>query len=64
MLYDYKCKKCDKTWEESHPVDNRDVPCGKPCPCGSNGTVFRPMSAPGLNFEGSVGKISKTGNFK
>jgi putative FmdB family regulatory protein len=64
MLYDYKCKKCDKTWEESHPVDNRDVPCGKPCPCGSNGTIVRLMSAPGLNFEGSVGKISKTGNFK
>lgn len=64
MIYDYKCEKCDKEWEEVHPVDNRDKPCKEPCPCGKGGKVYRPMTTPGLNFEGSVGKISKTGNFK
>ncbi len=64
MIYNYSCKKCDKAWEEIHSVDNRDEPCGKSCSCGDGGIVYRPLTAPGLNFEGSVGKISKTGNFK
>jgi len=63
MIYEYKCKKCDKQWEEMHTIENRDEPCGKPCPCGDNGSIYRPMIAPGLNFEGSCGKISKTGKF-
>lgn len=47
-----------------HSVNDRDLPCGQNCPCGENGEVGRGMCAPGLNFNGSVGKISKTGNFK
>jgi len=64
MLYDYHCKKCEKEWEEIHSVNDRDVPCGQNCPCGENGEVERGVCAPGLNFNGSVGKISKTGKFK
>ena len=40
MIYDYKCEKCDKEWEEVHPVDNRDKPCKEPCPCGKGGKVI------------------------
>tara|TARA_R110002050_G_scaffold139954_1_gene264543 strand:- start:147 stop:341 length:195 start_codon:yes stop_codon:yes gene_type:complete len=63
MIYNYKCKKCDEEWEEIHSVNNRDKPCNEECPCGDDGIVYRPMTAPGLNFEGSVGHVNKTGNF-
>ena len=73
MLYDYTCEKCGAVWEENYPMADRDKPVGKPCPkehclskssdCG--GIITRGITAPGLNFEGSVTKISKvSGGFR
>jgi len=65
MLYEYYCEKCGKEWEESLSIADRDQPCKNQCKCAAgHGSVKRGISAPGLCFEGSVGKISKTGNFK
>jgi len=49
-------------WEETHTIDNRDEPVGKPCPCEDGGTVRRGVCAPGLNFQGSVGMIKRAGS--
>lgn len=62
MIYDYYCDKCDKTWEETHSIAERDAPVGKPCGCEENGTVRRGVCAPGLSFQGSVGAIKKAGS--
>ena len=61
MIYDYYCDKCDKVWEETHSIADRDKPVGQDCPCGKGGKVQRGISAPGLSFEGSVGTIKKAG---
>ena len=62
MTYDYYCDKCDKIWEESHAIADRDKPCGKSCPCDKDGKVKRGVCAPALSFEGSVSTIRKAGS--
>jgi putative FmdB family regulatory protein len=62
MTYDYYCDKCDKQWEESHPIADRDKPVGEACPCGKGGTVKRGVCAPSLSFEGSVSTVRKAGS--
>ena len=52
MTYDYYCDKCEKIWEESHSIANRDEPVGKDCPCEKDGKVRRGVCAPALSFEG------------
>lgn len=42
MIYDYSCKECESTWEESLPYQRRDEPLEVTCPkCGKLGGVFR-----------------------
>ena len=62
MTYDYYCDKCDKVWEESHPMADRDKPVRKPCPCEKNGIVKRGVCAPGLSYEGAVSPIRRAGS--
>ena len=62
MTYDYYCDKCEKIWEESHSIANRDEPVGKDCPCEKDGKVRRGVCAPALSFEGSVSPIRKAGS--
>lgn len=62
MTYDYYCDKCDKVWEESHSIADRDKPVGKTCPCEGNGTVKRGVCAPGLSYEGAVSPIRRAGS--
>ena len=62
MTYDYYCDKCDKVWEETHTIANRDKPVGKTCPCEGNGTVKRGVCAPGLSYEGAVTPIRRAGS--
>ena len=62
MTYDYYCDKCEKVWEESHSIADRDKPVGKPCPCEKNGTVKRGVCAPGLSYQGAVSPIRKAGS--
>ena len=62
MIYEYTCDKCDKAWEETHAIADRDKPVGGDCPCGKGGKVRRGITAPGLSFEGSVGTIKRAGS--
>lgn len=46
MLYTYKCKACEEIWDESHPMDDRKIPEGLPCPkCNKEGEVYQYLGA-------------------
>ena len=60
MTYDYYCDKCDKVWEESHAIADRDKPCGKSCPCKKNGKVKRGVCAPALSTD-TINPIKRAG---
>ena len=62
MIYEYNCDKCDKVWEETHAIADRDKPVGKDCPCGKKGKVSRGVTAPGLSYEGAVSPIKRAGS--
>lgn len=70
MLYDYTCTKCGAVWEENYPMVDRDKPVGQPCPeehCSKknkkcDGTISREVTAPGLNYQGSVSAIRRAGS--
>lgn len=41
-LYDYECRKCEHSWEESNKMAERDKPLSEPCPkCGEEGAVIK-----------------------
>ena len=40
-LYEYMCKECDHTFEETKSIEDRNTPCDKPCPgCQKEGTLY------------------------
>lgn len=43
--YTYKCKECEHEFFEHQSINDREIPCGKPCPnCEKEGTVFKEFS--------------------
>jgi putative FmdB family regulatory protein len=61
--YDYRCEKCQKTFEADFPIAARDVPLEDACPlCGEKGAIerFLPSTA-GLNY--TAGGIKRTDAF-
>ena len=46
-IYDFKCKKCENTWDEMLLYKNRDKPCKSGCPkCAESGMIERVIGAP------------------
>ena len=40
--YDFKCSKCEHTFEEVRKIDDRKIPLSKPCPeCKEEGSISR-----------------------
>jgi len=59
-IYDYKCVKCDKAFEESLPIDRRDEPCSLPCPeCGAKEVKKIVGGMPSLNYGTDVSDSRK-----
>ena len=47
--YDYRCETCDHTFEEFHPIRDREKPCKLPCPACGGGPISQFIaSAPAL----------------
>jgi len=69
--YDYKCSRCDHSFELFQSISNRDTPCSHPCPhCGVSESIQRdwigsPAAAvdmnltPGADFKEVMKKVSK-----
>jgi len=48
-LYNYKCTKCDHTFEQVHKMDDRKIPENEPCPaCGAEGSIRQQIGTPGF----------------
>lgn len=65
-LYMYQCNNCDYYFEESHPIDERRLPCEKLCPeCGEKEIDIR-IGAPivNLGFRGSTVQSKAPTEFK
>lgn len=63
MTYSYKCEACNYFWDESLPMDSRDVPLAAPCPqCGVVGSVKRVISAPGISYAGAKTILQRAGS--
>jgi putative FmdB family regulatory protein len=43
--YDYRCDKCEHTFEEFHLIKDRAKPCKKPCPKCGEGKVSQFISS-------------------
>jgi len=60
MNYDYRCDSCEESWEESHNMNDRDVPTEKDCPkCGSSECVKRIPSAVRMSYQGRPGEAMR-----
>jgi len=62
--YNYECDKCEKLWDEIHPISERDAPIGKPCPyCKKKGGVRKSWAecTPGLGADWTLTPDSATG---
>lgn len=68
--YDYRCAKCDHSFELFSSIDNRDIPCTQKCPKCSKKNISRdwigsPAAAvdmnltPGSDFKEVMKKVSK-----
>lgn len=58
--YDYRCTKCEHTFEEFLSISSRQKPCRKPCPkCGKKGVEQYIASAPSFADPVSVGKTGR-----
>ncbi len=53
MRYVYECRSCKESWEEDHPVKDRDVPLDAPCPKCSSGPVVRTLHPVHFKLKGS-----------
>jgi putative FmdB family regulatory protein len=61
MTYEYKCEKCNETWEMNVPMDDRDKPCEDLCvTCG--GKIVRLVSSPGISYNGAMSPIRRAGS--
>lgn len=54
--YNYSCKSCEKLWEETHTIAERESPCSKPCPYCRKKKVFKTMEGclPGLGADATL----------
>ena len=69
--YDYKCAKCQHTFDEYRSIAERDAPCLSPCPkCSKKGHVSREYNAapaaavdmtlgPGTDFKNVMEKVKR-----
>lgn len=49
MLYNYKCRECDHTFDKVLKMDDRKQPVEAPCPeCGAEGSVYQVIGTPGF----------------
>ena len=62
-MYDYRCEKCEKLWEEHLSMSNSDKPCGEKCPhCGADDTVKKHVGGfPGVNVDATLTPDKATG---
>ena len=63
MTYDYYCEDCGSTWEEVHPMADRDKPVGEPCPHCDGGKKKRGVAAPSFAFDTAQTTIQKANNY-
>lgn len=60
--YDYKCAKCEHTFEEFMSYDDREKPCKQPCPeCGVKEVTKIIGGFPGLATDSTLTPDKKTG---
>lgn len=65
-FYDYRCSKCEHTFEEFHKCDDHDKPCKKPCPkCKAKKSVQQViLQAPAACDPLRVGSIKPDSGFR
>jgi hypothetical protein len=65
-FYDYRCEKCEHTWEEMLKIKDHKKPEKKPCPkCGEKSVKQIILSVPGFAVDTSMQVTNKaTGGFK
>jgi len=60
--YDYKCAKCEHAFEDFLSYDDREKPCGEPCPeCGAEEVQKIIGGFPGLAADSTMTPDKKTG---
>ena len=60
--YDYKCAKCEHTFESFLSYDDREKPCGEPCPQCSAEEVTKTIGGfPGIASDSTLTPDKKTG---
>lgn len=60
-LYDYKCSKCEHTFERLQKIATFDAPCNDPCPsCNAPNTVQRHIASCAAIVSGVGDLMSKT----
>ena len=68
--YDYRCAKCDHSFETFKSISERDAPCVSPCPSCRKKGVIRQMNqapcaavdttlGPGTDFKNIMKKMQK-----
>ena len=60
--YDYRCDKCEHAFEDFQSYDDREKPCGEPCPeCGAMEVKKTIGGFPGLAADSTLTPDKKTG---
>ena len=62
--YNYSCNACNKLWEESHTIAERNAPVELPCPhCRKKNQVIKTMEGctPGLGADFNLTPDSASG---
>jgi predicted nucleic acid-binding Zn ribbon protein len=63
MTYSYNCQNCNYYWDESLPMDSRDLPLNAPCPqCTHAGSIKRVLAAPGISYAGGKTILQRAGS--
>lgn len=63
--YNYKCSKCEHSWEEIRKIDNRRIPCENECPsCKEMNSVDIVIHASGFTDSHSLGRIKPPDDFR
>tara|TARA_R110000765_G_scaffold344078_1_gene434365 strand:- start:148 stop:444 length:297 start_codon:yes stop_codon:yes gene_type:complete len=61
-FYDYKCASCEHAWDDMYSYENREQPCGEPCPQCSAKEVKKVIGGfPGLAADSTLTPDKKTG---
>lgn len=67
-LYDYSCKDCSESFSDMYKIDDRNIPCEKPCPnCGEMGVYISLNAVPHtdiMNTTLGTGKHRPTDEFR